>query len=334
MQDPGRAHTKIGPLLLSVLLLSGCAGSRIDRTPFETFHETTEELQNSTYLTLDAQMAAARARFLDLLATSDDDSLQDAMVQKLLLEPSEDDPFGWTSPGGTPLFLAATRFQESVGALNIALVQYADLLRTLVDAGTLTPDDFNAAAHQINDRLAQASVGLGTTPSAERIAIFSIAATSLFQAHLAASTRTSLQQALLANQGAMQSLADHLQGAVWLAAKLVHHEYQEQSFALAQSMPKATSNAGRAQLANALVGLNDSYLAQLKSLRVLARAYGLLPAANQGLAASLDNPNLALTTLTQIGDEAKQLQSLYEELTQSSASPGDEESHEEETDEQ
>jgi hypothetical protein len=304
--------------LLAFVSLNGCGGA-IDPGAFHRFAESTVELRDGADEVLGIQYDLARDRFL--WETAAGDSISEENIQKLLIENVPGKPFAWATPEPQLLFLAARHFRETVGSLNDALVQYADLLVELAGSGRLEEDEFVATATGINTGLQDAANRLSGADHAKEISIFSVGATALFQQYLNSQSKDKLREALNENQGNIQAVADHLRDAMRLTSQHAFAEYSARSFELAMMLTpdsKLKMEKKKDRVVE-LIELNEVLIKRLDMIRRLDDSYKSLPGANRELAASLDKNDGALGSIYRIRDNAKQLRALQKELLESSS---------------
>jgi len=300
--------------LIFAMCLAGC-GSAIDPAPFHRFTESVTDLRDSSDDILALQYESARERFLDQTVLGD--SLSSENVQRLLLGPAEERPFFWEAPEPQPLFLAARQFRETVGALNDVLVQYAELLAELAAAGQISEEEFGVTAEGINTGLRDAVGAFGETGHTNEIAIFSVAATQLFQQYLNSQSKDKLRRAIEGNQENIRLVSDHLHDAMRLASQHAFAEYSPRSLDLALSLgPDSPLSTGdKKDRLVQLIELDEALIKRLEALRHLNDAYQSLPGANRDLAASLSKGESALSSVKRIRDNAKRLRALYRTLS-------------------
>ncbi len=298
---------------LVAVFLTGC-GSAIDHGPFISFAASTTELRDNADEVLILQYNWARERFIQ--ETTEGDSISEENVQKLILENVPDKPFAWMAPEPQLLFLAARQFRETVGELNDALVQYAELLAELAIAGHLDENEFKATAAGIDSGLSNAAMALGDPDHNQEIAIFSTGATELFRQYLDTKSKDKLRDALNENQENILAVSNHLRDAMRLASQHTFAEYSPRSLDLALMLTpdSGLSNGQKKDRVVELIELNELLIKRLDILRRLDDSYRALPGANQELARSLDNSESGLASIYRIRDNAKQLQELYKEL--------------------
>lgn len=309
-------HYSVMVLFLSLVwasFLSGCS-STIDPGAFQRFAESTVELRDGADEVFEQQYKMARERFE--MEVTQGDSLSEINIQKLLIENVPGKPFAWKTQEPPLLFFAARQFRETFGALNDALVKYADLLVELSTSGNISEDEFNAAASGINSGIRDAVAAFGENSQNREISIFSVGATTLFQEYLNSENKQTLRSAILENQENIQALSDHLSKGLQLASRHAFTEYSVRSFDLAMMLTpdsQLTTVQKRERLVE-LIELDEQYINRLETIRRLNDSYRALPGANRELSASLDNKESGLGSIQRISDNAKRIYKLFKEL--------------------
>lgn len=304
-----------GLAAMAAPLLFGCGS--IPHDAFGEFTDTAIQLRDGTDEVLGIQYQWARDRFLEDASKAMADSIGEAMVQRLLLESVEGSPFEWRAEEPI-LFLSARKFQKSVYTLNQAIVDYALLLQELAGAGKVSKEEFESNVRELNGNMKEAVAALSGQELDREIAIFSLAASEIFELYLGSKRKNELKRALQENQGTIEEVSSHLRQALAIAARHVHHEYQERSFhlALALAPDSDLQPFERRERLEALIELNEIYDDRLTALRTLDDSYRLLPGANRNLYASLDEVDVSLGSIRRIADNARRLKSLYGELAE------------------
>lgn len=296
-------------IMSAILGVTGCAS--ISSPPFAALTTSVQQLRDGADASLSLVQDRARDRYIAEAVAGDV-----TKVVALLLEPIQDDLFGWTS-SDPPLFFKVARFRDGVYRLNSTLVTYAGLLGQLASPDLVSSEKFEQLAKDLNSNLKNAAemLGVPSQPNKE-IAIFSTLSTAAFQAYLKNKQRSSLLKALNSNQPMIQEAAELGASAVRITAIALRNEYQHASKGLAESMTKAKlSDSEKQALLRKLIELDERFIKEISALRTLHQSYKALPGAHQELATGVADPKLGLPMIIELLEYGRQLNRLYEEMS-------------------
>jgi hypothetical protein len=300
--------------LSSFLLFAGCGGA-IHHDSFSEFSHSMHELRDGADQALELPYLWGRERYIAETATASIDTTAGlAAVQRLILERDEDDVFDWAM-ADEPLHVKQIRFRRGVYELNDGLVDYADLLGDLANAG-LTTAQFDDRATQMNAGLRGLATSMGDPTSGQGIALFSTAATELIRVFIDNGKREHLRRAIEANQENIESASTQMQEALHLSALHLWQEYDEIVATLIEPIHpfSKTKLKDRKKSVGGIVEANEILMYQLNALEVLVESYRALPRANQELVDSLDTPGWSLNAIYEIAENGLRLRRLYDEF--------------------
>lgn len=300
---PGSGWLRLG----LALLLASCAS--VDPGPFGEFAASLRALREATDAQAAADVAANRQRLIDELNNNEDLSPAD-----LQLDFPTEFGVGYSFAGqGEPLFVRLLRFQRGLGALNDAMIGYADLLAMLAGDAVVSQAGFDRMTRDLNANAATAAAALRLDLAPDRQALISTAAVRLFQAYVEKRRRAGLQEAVTEVQPQVEAFARAAQTAVRFIATGVKTTYTDDLFP-----PLAL--AGDIE---GLLALNETTQATLATLGALWSSYGRLPAAHADLAGAAARRVRGLEGLLAFTNEAMRLQGLVVSLTAANVAAAD-----------
>ncbi|MCK4621536.1 MAG: hypothetical protein KAT62_04895 [Desulfuromonadales bacterium] len=299
--------------LISMALLSGCA--TIDPKPFSEFSLAVQEFRDGADTALSVNNELNRERYIKRIAKQSLQSEGKDDVLNLFIDNVENDPFGWKMKK-VPLFMVSKRFQSGVYNLNSSLVEYAELLKSLAAPETVSKEQFDDLARDLDAGLTAAAERLEFKEVGKGIAMFSAAATQAAHAFIDNKRGKSLQKIIDENQGNIATIAEKLQEALRLAAINLRTDYKSKRMNLAPRLtPGSKDNLGsREKIVKQFVELNEEYVTRLEILKVLDNSSQTLPNAHRELALAIKSPKMKLSSISDLSKKGKQLKKLYKEL--------------------
>ena len=296
-------------ILLSTLLV-GCGSIPLE--PFQAFSKSAVQLHQGTEKALADVGNVSGQQFL-IKAVKETGERNPEKMEQLRLQIDDTDPLSWKTDA---LFLKIDQFQDGANQLTGAFVSYAELLARLASPDLLPTETFDKLTDELNANASDALAKITRkNPDSEQVALFSTIAAEATRAYLESKRQSELENALKANQAAVDTFVGHMQEGVKIAAQITADQYSDQFQALALQMitpaGPAPESTRRTLLQN-MITLDRKHIAQLGTLNDLYQAFGRIPSAHEELIRAVSNKTLSLTAINALFEAGKRLEANYD----------------------
>lgn len=294
-------------ILISALMSGGCGTVNTD--PFVEFASSTQTLRLSSARHMQTLAGGSREKLLAAVKAGELDAAD--------LQLTFEGPFAasYGAAGDEPLAIKEERFGRALGALNDAVVGYAQSLVLLAGgdpAGDILPSQqgFDQMAKDLNKNAMAAANTLQLDVGARQGALLSTVAVRLFQAYIENQRRETLAEAIAEVQPGIAAFATAADQATRLLAEGIETDY------LAQFVPLATATPADVR---PILALNEETQARLATLKALSASYRQLPRAHEDLVRAASTRPGILAGLTALNQEVNRLAALVRGLEEANA---------------
>lgn len=299
--------------IAALLSLTGCA--KTDPNPFTDFNALAQTLSGANEV---AQTHFTAEKDYWMSHNGQDKRQVKGLILEIKSSPDTDRSeytYGFADQP-EPVFIKWKIFQSGLSDLNLAFIQYTELLAKLADGDLVKQDDFDKMAKDLNNNLFNAMVAINppqsgeSGPDAGQLGFFSLAASQAVGAYIKSKRKEYLVTIINGNQRKVEEILTHCNAGIRLMADNVRTVYDFNSeklkIEIIESSPNELHKLAEKIYADGLVTATT-----LDLLNALSNTYDSLAIAHQNLATGINSGQLSINTLKA---NISRVQNLYKEL--------------------
>ncbi|WP_440455211.1 hypothetical protein [Psychrobacter sp. ASPA161_9] len=302
--------------IVAFALLAGCAS--IDTNPFQQFNSSLIELNKGATSSLDVTIPLSEERYIKEIE-SELKQGNDNLFNQLLIETDDSKPFLVSE---SPTFLTMKKFKLGVSKVNLAWVEYSNLLLELSSNELVDDEKFLKLATDLNANARDAVQSLKYKPNdttAKYTGLFSTSFITGAEEYINTKQKEKLIESLTKNQDYIGAYVKDIQEAIHAMAQSNNEEFAIKQESLGRdllSLVKSNENGNNdvkiRRTLGEMIDIKTAHLNQVESLQALYIAYGRIPAAHAALATRLSKSDSSIAAINDLLEKGIQLHSSYE----------------------
>jgi hypothetical protein len=315
---------RMTPIALVMLCAACSVPATINTKPFDQFSNAAQQLDLGADQAFANGVTFTEAGFVDQVVADPNFRISDLLVTRS----SE----GFATIGQEPTFMETRKAATTLSSANKLLVDYAGALQQLASPSLVSEAAFNQMAKDLETNSTKVISDLkaaANAPSANEIGLFSAAAAEAARLYIEHKRQEDLVKVIQLNQPPIDSFSQWCQAGVEHLEIDFYTAYSNQINALSTQLgglgkANAKNVAARRTLIQQMVQLDGYFLDSESILSALDNSYKAVPKAHKNLETAIQSPTTALGGIQLLYDEARQVQTLSEQLesnTPKSATP-------------
>lgn len=289
--------------LFLCVFLAGCASVRPG--PFVQFNDAVKKAGTGIDAAMSVNYDWTRSGFISGFSTDTASRFSQIIVQV-------EEKYSWRMEK-EPLYFDIKKARSALSDLNTAFARYASLLLELSGGKLASTETFDLLAKDLNKNVADAAAALKIPASPASTALISTAFSEAAKLFIEHKRQKYLIEAISKNQENIEKYSGICIGLVYTIRGNMKTYYVENAEPVKKAWNAATGEKRQKQT-EAMLDLNDRFIAALEVLKALEAAYAAIPAAHADLSKAIAKPRLNLEGIQQLYSSGLHLQRLYTEL--------------------